>query len=75
MNTVQQTQGDLVDQTVVAKPLEAVDKLVLPGIDVLHTKPTSIIGEVLANTLKSRPNVISFNYVIGEYIEVTYRPV
>lgn len=72
---IQETQDDLVHQQSDVKPDEATERLRLPGIKTLHTKNLAAIGEALANVLKSRPNITSLTYKIGEYVEITYQPV
>ena len=48
------------------------EKLSLPGIRELHTRPIADVAEVLANTLKSRANVKEVHWVLGQYIELVY---
>lgn len=47
------------------------EKLAIPGIENLHLKSAKEISEVLANVIKSRVGIKSFNYVVGQYIEIT----
>jgi len=48
------------------------DKLNIPGIKTLHTKPVDEIAAVLANLIKSRAGITKLTYNIGEDVEVTY---
>jgi hypothetical protein len=65
------TQADHVAQDLGTKPATVTDKIIIPGIDILHTRPTDEMIEILVNVMKSRSNIIEFKYVIGKYIEIT----
>lgn len=65
------TQSDLVEQNMEVQPQVMIEKVVIPGIETLHTKSTQDIAETLTFVLKSRPNIVEFRYVIGKYIELT----
>ena len=52
-------------------PEQTTVKVVVPGIQFLHTKSTEEIAEVLSNVMRSRSNVIEVKYVVGKYIELT----
>lgn len=70
----QKTQADLVQEELASiEPVDRTDKLVLPGIETLHLKPTIEIAEVLANVLRSRPNITRMDFIIGSHIELTTR--
>jgi hypothetical protein len=47
------------------------DKIVVPGIQLLHEKPTLEVAEVIATILKSRQNIVKLTYVLGSHFEVT----
>jgi hypothetical protein len=66
-------QAELVEQAMEVKPQLTSVKLKLPGITTLHTKSFPEVAETLVNALKSQANVTEVRYVIGEYIELTYR--
>lgn len=50
---------------------ETTVKVSVPGMQKLHEQPTAEIAEVLANVLRSRPNIVKMTYVVGQYIELT----
>ena len=65
------TQSDLVTEELLSQPRTTKEKLRLPGIEKLHTKTKEEIAETLAMVLKSRPNIVQLDYVVGKWIEVT----
>lgn len=65
------TQEDLVVNSVPYSPEQTTVKVAVPGIQLLHTKSTEEIAEVLSNVIRSRSNVVEIKYVLGEYIELT----
>ena len=65
------TQDDIVRQDQGFEDSTVVKRLRLPGIEVLHTKPTMEIAEVLANVLKSAQGITKIEFVLGKYIELT----
>lgn len=67
------TQDDHVKQDQGFQPEQTTEKVVVPGIQTLHDKPTTEIAEVIANVLRSRPNIVKMTYVVGEYFELTTR--
>ncbi len=68
------TQADHVTEEMAGlQPQESVQKVVVPGIETLHQKSVNEIAEVLANVLRSAPNIIRVVYVTGSHIELTTR--
>lgn len=66
------TQADhVVEEMAGLQPKESVQRVVVPGIELLHQKPINEIAEVLANVLRSAPNIVRLDYVIGSHIELT----
>jgi hypothetical protein len=65
------TQDDIVRESQGFQPKFFTDKIVVPGIENLHTKPTTDIAEVITNVLRSRPNITQLVYVVGSHFEVT----
>ena len=66
-----QTQDDIVRQDQGYKPQEVTRKVLLPGIEQLHTKPVNEIAEVLANVLRMERGVTKFTWEVGKHIELT----
>lgn len=66
------TQNDILQNELAETPSQITERLNLPGIDKLHQQPFEDIGLVLANVLKSRGNIVSFKYVVGSHVEITY---
>jgi hypothetical protein len=69
--TNNETQADLVGKAIGYQAEESTHKVLIPGIDSLHTKPTSTIAETLALILKSEANVVEIRYRVGKFIELT----
>lgn len=69
-----QTQEDLVRESMGYQPKETTRKVMIPGIQALHTKPTVEIAETLALVLRSEPNIVELRYRVGEFIELVTRP-
>jgi hypothetical protein len=67
------TQQDIVDESKGYLPKTQTVKVSIPGIEYLHTRTTFDIAEALANVLKSQRDIVEVRYVLGEYIELTYR--
>jgi len=72
MVKMNQTDHVLEDTEGRAEPVTV--KLSIPGIKTLHQKPTTDVAAVLANVLRSQPNIIEVRYKIGEYIAITTLP-
>lgn len=66
------TQADLVTEDKGFQEKRITRKVVIPGLNILHTKPIEDIAEVLALVIKSQNNIVEIRYVLGEYIELTY---
>lgn len=66
------TQADVVADDKGFKEKLEKRKVVVPGLNILHTKPVEDIAEVLALVMKSQNNIVELKYVLGEYIELTY---
>lgn len=66
-----QTQDDLVKLDQGYKPKEITRKVLLPGIEQLHTRPIAEIAEVLANVLRMERNITKFSWEVGKHIELT----
>lgn len=66
------SQTDIVREASAQEERVVREKLLLPGIKELHTRPIVDIAEVLANTLKARTNVSEVHWVLGKYIELVY---
>jgi hypothetical protein len=64
------TQEDIVTSET-QFPEQTTVKVAVPGIQILHTKSTEEIAEVLSNVMRSHSNVVEMRYVLGEYIELT----
>jgi len=68
------TQADHVAEEMAAlQPQETTQKVVVPGIETLHQRPINEIAEVLANVLRSAPNIIRMEFVTGSHISLTTR--
>lgn len=67
----QRTQDDIVRDQAGYLPPEEVRKVVLPGIETLHTRPIPEIAEVLANVLRMETNVTELKWVVGKHFELT----
>lgn len=48
------------------------DKLRIPGLEILHTKPFDEQAETLVNILKSRKGIREIRWVLGEFIEIVW---
>jgi len=68
------TQADIVADNKGYKEKYEVRKVVVPGIESLHTKSATEIAETLSLVLRSQKNVREVRYIVGEYIELTYEP-
>lgn len=71
MGKTSKNQSDLVRENTDRKLPQVTEKVFLPGIQYLHTKPIEEIANALAAVLKSRQNIKSLTYKLGEYIEIT----
>lgn len=70
-----ENQADLVNQDLDASRRGVIkDKIAVPGVDKLHEKPVEQIAKTLAIVLKSRPNLLSFKYVVGSHVEIEFSP-
>ena len=67
----QKTQGDIVRDDQGFQSKIGVRKIVLPGIEQLHTKPIAEIAECLTTVLKMEQGVTQLTWKIGECIELT----
>lgn len=67
----QKTQDDIVREDQGYKPQELTRKVLLPGIEQLHTKSIQEIAEVLANVLRMERSITKFTWEIGKHIELT----
>ena len=67
----QKTQDDIVRDSIGYQPQEEVRKVILPGIETLHTKSIPEIAEVLANVLRMESSVTELKWVVGKYFELT----
>lgn len=65
------TQDDLVRQDQGYIPQEVTRKVLLPGIEQLHTKPVAEIAEVLATVLRMERGITKFTWELGSGIELT----
>ena len=65
------TQSDIVMNETQKEFRNNITDVAIPGIEVLHQRPTAEIAEVLAAVLKSRPNIIKMEYVVGSHIRLT----
>jgi len=65
------TQDDIVREDKGYKPAEEVRRVLIPGIEQLHTRPLNEIAEALANVLRSERGIKQITYVIGKHIELT----
>ena len=43
----------------------------VPGIQVLHSRSSEEIGEVLSKLIHSQSNLVEVKFAIGKYIELT----
>lgn len=66
------TQADLVADDQGFKEKYETRKVVVPGINMLHTKKVEEIAEVLALIMKSQNNIVELRYKLGEHIELVY---
>lgn len=66
------TQKDIVEAEKSKDQAYDSEIVTIPGIKELHNKTTSEIAEVLAVVLKSRANIKSITYVLGEHVKVSY---
>ena len=64
------TQEDIVINERPYSPEQTTTKVVVPGIQSLHTRSTEEIADVLSNIIRSRSNVIEIRYVLGQYVEL-----
>jgi len=67
----QKTQDDIVRDQVGYLPKEDVRKVMIPGMETLHTRSIPEIAEVLANVLRMEPSIKELRWVVGEYFELT----
>lgn len=65
------TQQDLVNEDLLSQPRITKEILRLPGIKELHLRSKEEIAETLTMVLKSRANIVGFNWVVGSHIELT----
>jgi hypothetical protein len=65
------TQDDHVKEDLGFQPETVTDKVVVPGIQNLHDQSTVEVAEVIANVLRSRPNITKLTYVVGSHFEIT----
>lgn len=68
------TQTDLVNEQKGLKEKLSTKKVIVPGIETLHTKSAADVAEVVSLILRSQTGIKEFKYVIGEYFELTYEP-
>jgi len=68
----EKTQSDIVKKEEPMVPIIEKEKLRIPGIKTLHTEPAQHIAEVLAMVIRSRAHILELNWVLGDYIELTY---
>jgi len=67
-------QAELVEQKLGVRAEIEKDNVVVPGIKTLHTRSVEDIAETLAVVLRSRPNIVSFKFVVGSHVEVEFTP-
>ena len=67
-------QDDIVKESLGFKEKELTRKVMLPGLQELHTKPIADIAEALSLVLRSEGDIVELKYRVGQFIEVTYRP-
>lgn len=69
------TQKDIVSETLrdhaTQRMTTTTETLTPPGIQTLHLKELSEIGEVIANVIKSRRGVTQLVYNVGQSIQIT----
>jgi len=68
---INKTQQDIIANDIAYTPEQTTIRVVVPGIQSLHTKSSEEIADVLSNVLRSRSNVIEIKYVLGKHIELT----
>ena len=68
------TQADHVEEDKIQNYQPLINRLKLPGIANLHTKPSEDIALVLTNVFRSQPNIKELRWVVGEYIELISDP-
>lgn len=66
------TQADIVADDKGFKEKLETRKVMIPGLNILHTKPVEDIAEVLALVIKSQNNIVELRYKIGDCIELVY---
>ena len=65
------TQDDIVRADQGYKPVEVTRKILLPGIEQLHTRSIKEIAETLANVLRMEHGITKFVWEVGKHIELT----
>lgn len=68
------TQADIVADGKGYQEKYETRKVIVPGIESLHTKSATEIAEVLSMVLRSQKNIVEFTYKVGQYIELSYEP-
>lgn len=68
------TQADIVRERSVDEPDVVTERLRLPGVELLHTRPREEVAEVLAGiVLKAKKDIVELRWLLGQYIELTYK--
>jgi len=69
-----QNQMDHVREELGFQPEYTVREVAIPGIENLHEKSVKEIGAVLANVLRTEPNIVKLEWELGKPIKLTTRP-
>lgn len=69
-----QNQMDHVREELGYQPEYTVREVAIPGIDSLHEKSTQEIAMVIANVLRTEPNIVKFEYEVGKPFRLTVKP-
>jgi len=69
-----QNQMDHVRQELGYQPEYTTREIAIPGIENLHERSAKEIGLVLANVLRTEPNIVKLEWEIGKPIRLTTRP-